>query len=109
MNGPPQKQGQLLSKEDGEEYDTFDKRSQDDRESQDRASGTRIAACGFSCFVTKEADADSGTKCGGGDGDVPSVEIANDLGECFEWHCLNLVSYGLPVPTVFAMVELEKG
>lgn len=108
-DGPPQKQGQLLSKEDDEEYDTFDKSSQDDRESQDRAGSTWIAAGSFSCLVTKEADADGGTKCCCGDGDVPRFKIAGGLGEEFEWHCLILVSYGLPVPTVFAMVELEKG
>ena len=108
VGGLPHEEGSLLGEEDSEEHDTFDKSRQDDGEREDRAGGTGVAAGGFCGFGTKEADADGSTECGCGDGEVPGVKIAGGLSEEFEWHGRILVGCGLPVPTVIAMVELEK-
>jgi hypothetical protein len=72
------RQKRLLGEEDREEYDTFDKRCENDRKLEDIAGCTGVAACGFGGFRTENADADGGTDCGKGD-----VEVALDSGGYF--------------------------
>lgn len=84
----------LLSKEDREEHDTFDKRCKNDRDRKDGTGCAWVATGGFSCFRAEETDTDSCSESGCGYGEVPGVEVAGCLCEDFEWH---IVIYGLCV------------
>lgn len=57
-SGAARRNARLLSEEDREEHDTFDKSCQNDGQGKDVTSSTWVAASGFSGFRAKKADAD---------------------------------------------------
>lgn len=102
LGEPPLKES-LLSKEDREEHDTFDKRCKNDGEGKDVTSSTWVATGSFSGFRAEETDADSG-----GEGSGSNVKVAGDFSE--ECVHISVVWFvGSPLPTVFAMVGAGKG
>ena len=76
-----QRREDLLSKEDREEHDTFDKRCKNDGEGKDVTSSTWVTAGGFSSLCAEKADADSGTDSSEGDVEVAG-EFSKNRGHC---------------------------
>lgn len=89
---PHAKNIRLLSKEDREEHDTFDKSSKNDRKGQNITSSAWVTAGSFSSFGTEDTDANSGSKSS-----KSNVQVAGNSGECSDVH-ISYVCLGLSIP-----------